>query len=270
MSKSPLRFFLLVFALSVPFWVLGAATENRSTGLPVNIPISAQMACCPLLAALILLHRESRFTGVWHILRSTIDHRCITRRISYIPIILIMPLVMLLSYGIMRLLGRPMPDPEIPWLAIPVFMVVFFAAAMGEEAGWMGYAFGPLRERWNAITTSLVLGTIWAVWHIVPLIQAHHAKEWIAWQCVGTIARRVLIVWLYLNTGKGVLAAVLVHATDNVSVFVFPNYGSSYDPAVTGLIVLVLAALVTWLWTPKTMAGFRFLHRPVTDQPVRA
>jgi hypothetical protein len=49
-----------------------------------------------------------------------------------------------------------------------------------------------------------------------------------------------------------------MHATDNVSFALFPSFGSHYDPAVIAPITIAAAALVAYLWGPKTLAGFRF------------
>ena len=93
----------------------------------------------------------------------------------------------------------------------------------------------------------------------MPDLQNHHGLGWIAWQRgVYDVALRVLIVWLYNNTGGSVLAAILFHATDNVSVSLFPNAGSHYDPAVTGTITAITAAIVVLLWGRKTLARYRY------------
>lgn len=47
-----LSFFLLVFALSVPFWVIGAATGVE---LLPGLPVAGLMAFCPAIAASILV-----------------------------------------------------------------------------------------------------------------------------------------------------------------------------------------------------------------------
>jgi hypothetical protein len=47
-NGSPLVFFLLVLALSLPFWLLGAVTEAR---LLPGLPVSALMFVCPATAA---------------------------------------------------------------------------------------------------------------------------------------------------------------------------------------------------------------------------
>lgn len=44
--RSPLKFFVLVFALSVPFWIAGAVTSAR---LLPGLPVSALALVCPML-----------------------------------------------------------------------------------------------------------------------------------------------------------------------------------------------------------------------------
>ena len=38
----------------------------------------------------------------------------------------------------------------------------------------------------------------------------------------------------------------------------FPIYDSYYDPRITGLIVAVVAAIVTVVWGPRTLAWYRY------------
>jgi membrane protease YdiL (CAAX protease family)/general stress protein 26 len=256
-GRSPLRFFLLVFALAVPFWLLGALAGN-GLPLPTNLPVSALQAVCPLLAALILVHREDRRRGVRRLLHRIVDYRRIRPRIWYVPIMLLVPVIYLLSYAVMRLMGQALPELHIRLLTIPVLLVVFFVAAVGEEGGWTGYAVDPMQARWSSLTAGIILGLVWGALHVVPDLQADRSLEWIAWQRgVYDVGLRILLVWLYNNTGKGVLAAVLAHDTDNVSVSLFPNDGSHYDPAVTGTITAVIAAIVTLLWGATTLARYR-------------
>jgi hypothetical protein len=38
---------------------------------------------------------------------------------------------------------------------------------------------------------------VWAVWHVIPLLSALRSLAFIAWWSLGTVALRVVIVWLY-------------------------------------------------------------------------
>jgi hypothetical protein len=112
---------------------------------------------------------------------------------------------------------------------------------------------------------ALIVGLVWALWHVVPDLQAHHTLTWIAWQRLYTMALRILIVWLFSNTGKSVSAAAVFHATDNTCFILFPNYGSHYDPMFTCLITAFTAAPVVLMWGPQTLARFRVV--PLGKQP---
>jgi uncharacterized protein len=251
-----LKFYLLLIALSIPFWVLGALAERLSKYLPMNLPLSALMAFCPMITVFILVHKEEKIGGINRLLKRIFDPKRIKRKIWYVPIFLIMPLFMLLTYGVMRLIGRPLPEPEIALWSIPILFVVFLLPAIGEEIGWMGYAAEPMLSRWSALKTSLILGAIWGIWHIIPYVQMGKSFNWILWQCITSIFLRVIIVWLYNNNGKSVLAAILFHTMINVSNTLFPNNSSHYDPSVTGPIAAIAAMLITLLWGSKKLSRY--------------
>jgi membrane protease YdiL (CAAX protease family) len=253
-KRSPLKFFLLVFTLSIPLWLIGAVIPLQ---LLPGLPVSSLMAFCPLIAASILVYRENKTIGVTELLTRSFDYRRIRAKVWYVPTVLLMPAIAVLAYGLMRLLRLPLPVPKFPGVAALVMFLAFFIAALGEEVGWSGYAIDPLQNRWDALQASILLGLVWAAWHIVPFAQAGRSPTWIAWQCLNLVASRVLLVWLYNNTGKSVFAAALCHAMVNVSWQLFPNYGSHYDPRITGLITAFAAVIVTVMWGPRRLTRNR-------------
>jgi membrane protease YdiL (CAAX protease family) len=247
MDRSPLTFFLLVFALSIPFWLIQ----------PPDWPISVSVGA-PLLVALILVYSQERGgRGVRRLLSRVFDQWRIWSKIWYVPIIFLMPLLYLLSYLGMRLLGLKVSGRTAPFLLVPLLFVLFFILAIGEEVGWMGYAVDPMQDQWSALTTSIILGLVTAIWHFVPLIQMGRTLIWIAWWALGSISIRILTVWLYNSTGRSLFAAIVFHAMNNLSIAMFPNYGSHWNPAVAEVITAVAAVIVTFIWGPKTLNRYR-------------
>lgn len=236
-----LTFFALVFVLCIPFWLLGAIDPIQ---LLPGLPLSALGAFTPALAALILSYRSDRLAGVLQLLKRSFDLNHVRNKGWYLLVILINPLIAILAYGMLRGLGRPLRVPNLLQLAGFAMFVAFFIAALGEELGWTGYATEPLLRRWGTLTASLLLGVVWAAVHFIPLLQAHRSVEWIAWWCLGTIAFRMIMIWLYVHAGKSVFAATLFHAMINLCWQLFPNHGSFYDPQVFGLITLVFAIII--------------------------
>lgn len=133
--RSPLKFFALVIGLSVPFWLLGVATDVQ---LMPGLSVSVLMAFCPAAAALILVHRENKAEGITALLRRSLDFRRITARRWYVPILLLMPSISIVAYGLMRWVGMPLPAPQISVLPTMLMSVAFFAGAVGED--WDGQA----------------------------------------------------------------------------------------------------------------------------------
>lgn len=260
LKRQPFKFFLLIFVLSVPLWLIG----GQPLPLPINLPVSAFIFTCPLIAASILVYGENKLDGLKQLLKRTLDYRKIKPKIWYLPILFLMPAIMLLSYLAMRLIERPLPEPQIPFLEIPLFFALFFIPAVCEEAGWMGYAFEPIQNKVGASRAGILIGFVWGMWHFIGwYFQTHNTLTWTAGQFISTVALRIIIVWLYNNTGKSVFAAVLFHDMMNVSEFLFPNYGSHYDPVITGVITAIVTVFVTFLWGPKTLARFRYARSGV-------
>jgi membrane protease YdiL (CAAX protease family) len=248
--RSPTKFFILVFVFSIPFYLLGG--ESAVQILP-GIPISALAFVAPVGVASYLVFRENGTKGVRHLLRRSYDFDKIHNKLWYIPIFFTMPAALVLSYIVMRWMGISIPLPQVNIVAALVMFIVFFIEALGEELGWMGYAIDPMQARSNALIASLLLGLVWAMWHLILLIQTDRSPQWIAWWTLGTVSQRVLIVWIYNNTGKSVFSAAVVHATGNLSWQLFPISGSYYDPRITGLIITMAALVVTVIYGPKKL-----------------
>lgn len=237
--------------LTIPFWVLGTI---RPIELLPGLPISALGAFIPALAALILTYKNDRLPGVLQLIGRSFDFKRVENKGWFLAAILITPTVAVLAYVIMRASGELLPNPAPFTLVIFPMFVLFFISALGEEIGWAGYATEPLQRRWGALTASVWLGLVWAVWHYISLMQAHRSPEWIAWWSLHTIALRIIITWLYNRAGKSVFVAAVFHAMINLSWQLFPNNGSLYNPRVFGLITLCFAIvfLVAERFLPKS------------------
>jgi uncharacterized protein len=262
-NKSPLKFFLLVFLLSIPFWILGAVTRDLTEILPIKLPISALMTFCPLLAAAILVYKEQKIHGVKELLKLSFDFQKIKDKRWYIPVVFLMPTIAALSYLYLKLTGEIRPEPPTPFLSAVIFFFVFFIGAIGEEVGWSGYVTDPLQNQYGAFKASVIIGFIWAIWHIIPYSQAHQTPIWIFWQCLGTVFLRTIMVWIFNNTNKSVFAMILFHTMINISPYLFPNNGSHYDPFIFAVLLAITAITITWLWGTETLGKYRFSQRVI-------
>ena len=149
-KRTPLKFFALVYALSIPFWVLGYFAADLTKILPIKLPISALMTFCPLIAAIMLVHKEQKMKGVKELLKQSFDYKKIKDKRWYLPVVFLMPVVALLSYWYMKLTGEIPPAPQMSLLSVTIFFFVYFIGAIGEEIGWSGYLIGPMQHQYGA------------------------------------------------------------------------------------------------------------------------
>ena len=151
-----------------------------------------------------------------------------------------------------------LPDPQVAVLYVVIFFFVYFIGSVGEEIGWSGYIIEPLQNKYGALKASIIIGIVWAVWHIIPYYQAHQTTGWIVWQCIGTVFLRIIMVWIFNNTGKSVFAIVLFHTMINISPYLIPNYGSQYNPFIFAVLLIITTVIITFLWGTKTLADYRY------------
>ncbi len=234
-------FFILVFVLSIPFWILGFVQPVQ---LLPGLPISSLGVFAPTLAAFILTWIQDGFTSALHLFQRAFDFKRIKNKWWYLAVILINPAITVVTFMIMRLAGESLPNPALLSASIIPLFAVFFIAALGEEIGWTGYATAPLQQRLGSIPTGILLGSIWAIWHFIPLIQVQRSAEWIAWWSLGTISLRMIMVWLFNHTNQSVFSAALFHAMINLCWQLFPYNGSYFDPRVFGLVSFSFAVVI--------------------------
>ena len=249
-SRLPV-FFLLVFAVSIPFWVLAGVTHLQ---LMPGLSISILAGFAPMAAALIMVHRDKKSAGMLALLKRSFDYKRIQSKRWLVPVLLLMPAISLVVYGLMRWMAMPVPPAQIHLLFALLMFIAFFVLGLGEELGWSGYALDPMQARWGALGASLLLGLVGILWHLVPLFMLDRSFEWIGWWCLYALTTRIFAVWLYNNTGKSVFAAALFHATVNLAYMFFPINGSHFDMRLGGLVMAGAALLVILIWGSKTLS----------------
>ena len=97
-------------------------------------------AFTPILAASLLVYKEEGRSGVTILLKRIFDFSRITKKIWYVPVILLPFLIYFLIYIILYLIGVPLPDNiQIHFKSISFLFILFFIGAVCEEVGYMGY-----------------------------------------------------------------------------------------------------------------------------------
>ena len=264
--RSLLGFCLLEFVLSVPFW--GISVLANAGVIPDFVMFRAAWSLTPMMAASILVYRESKAVGVKALFRRIVDYQRITSPIWYLPLFLLGPSVIFVQYGLALWSGLSVPPPHLT-LLVPFSFVGFFLIVYGEELGWTAYAVDALQESRSAFVSGMLVGIMWATFHAPVWYLAGMSLQWCAWQGVFVVALRVLMVWVYDNMGRSLFAMDLLHPGFFVWWYLWPVTGTGlsmptfYDPRNLALTTTAAVVLVTFLWGPKTLAQFRWARAAV-------
>ncbi len=103
------------------------------------------------------------------------------------------------------------------------FFVVFFGVALPEEIGWRGFALPRMQPRYGPLWGTLLLGVLWAFWHLLYFITPNHGGG------PGTslttslinfsifflivVAFAIIFTWVFNHTRGSVFISNLMHAS---------------------------------------------------------
>ena len=124
---------------------------------------------------------------------------------------------------------------------LPALALALFLGPI-EEFGWRGLALPLLQRKFAPIWAGLILGVIWAIWHIPSFLMSGTPQSaWAFWPFFfGIIAISVIQTPLF-NVSKGsLLIAILYHF--QMMNPIFPD-GQPYDI----FIFIIIAAIIVWL-----------------------
>jgi len=198
-------FFPLAFLLSWYPWLLSFLGVKASGINPLGV----------LAAALIVAGVGGGWSGVKSLLLRIVHVRFGLR---WYAVALSLPVLFVgLALALNVAAGAPPPTSE-AWARWPEivdrFIFGFLFVGLGEEPGWRGFALPELMRRRSALAAALVLGAVWALWHM-PLFGSEFAWNLVPAFLLSVFAGSIVTAWLFNSTGRSVFVTMLMHAEIN-------------------------------------------------------
>ncbi len=153
---------------------------------------------------------------------------------------------------------------------LPMFIVFFIVAGIGQELGWTGFLTPRLQARFSALTSCAIRAILVAIWHLplllysgrqIPALAEFPYSEWIAQKgLLVALAAMILLfmlpwsiffTWMFNNTGGSLLLVAVLHGSEiwvaywMLSTGINPNnldnyWGYGALMALTGIIIVIL------------------------------
>jgi membrane protease YdiL (CAAX protease family) len=233
-SRPALAYFLLTFVIS---WICAFAVAAphlfRHESLPrlTGILMFPAMLLGPCVSSFAMTFFLDGKTGIRDLFA-----RMTRWRLSlpwYVLLFLPPTLVLLVLYSLRAFISQVYAPNRF-------FIGILFGIPAGilEEIGWTGFAFPKLVLHRSALSSSLILGVLWSLWHL-PVINflgtiTPHGPYWLPFFLAfafAMTAMRVIICWAYTHT-QSILLAQLLHISSTASLVIFSptNVSGAQEP----------------------------------------
>lgn len=214
--------YVFAWAWSLPVAFAGETVE-QGQGWPTHVP--ALLA--PLLAAFVVVGFTEGRAGTADLVGRIGRWRFSSK---WWLVVVSPALVLGLTLAGLALAGQDLPAwgdfSEFSGLpsygVISTLFLVFVLNGLGEEVGWRGYLQDRLQRRFNALSSTLIVAGIWAVWHtpfffILSTYSGFTAMTLVMFP-LGLASGAIVLTWLYNRTGRSILAVALWHTLYNMAV----------------------------------------------------
>lgn len=232
-ARKAVPYFALTFSISwagalalVAPRLLAGEPIPKFTGL-MMFPI---MLLGPALSGIALTAKSGGVAGV----RAMFRRMLAPFRPRWLLALLIPPTAIATVLGVFTMAVSPAYTPNRFLIGFAFGLIAGFV----EEIGWTGYAFPALQRSQSPIRAAILLGVLWSLWHL-PVADylgavTPHGTRWaayfMAFAAVMT-AMRVLICWVYANTGSLLLAQLLHACSTGALVILSPPHVTAAQEA---------------------------------------
>lgn len=250
-------YIVITFVWSWGFWIPTALIAQGLLVVPalesfLTSPFNPA-AWGPFIAAFIVTYRTAGMAGVKELVKRGVAFRF--RLVWYLAIFLLFPILIGGSLIVAVLMGGSVPPSEALTnpLVVPIaFLFIFFLGGpLQEEFGWRGILQDGLQRRMNLLTSSVIVGFVWGIWHLpvfyIPGDTVYYDRP--IWGLVlTTVLISVLFTWIYNGTGRSIFAVMLFHTMFNLSHYVFPALESDLAGTILWFVQGAAVAVVVFFW----------------------
>ena len=272
--SSPWVYFVSTLTLSWVFTIPIALSGESLDQSPVLMVLYALGGLGPAVSAISLTYLTQDSDGRRDYWWRIVDIRRIPLK-WYAVILLTVPTITALAALVDKLLGGQgiMLEEAARFLDNPLSLLPFtlFTLLFGplpEEIGWRGYALDRLQSRWSALVSSLILGSVWAIWHLPQFFirGTYQHNLGFGWPpsfwtfALNIVFQSLLYTWIYNNTSRSTLSAILLHFMTN---YIGELFGLSNRAEMFALGLWFIAAILIVVdWESGTLRLNTSLYSP--------
>jgi membrane protease YdiL (CAAX protease family) len=247
-------FFALTFGIAwgIPglALLLSALTGAFEASLEEFSPLSYLAIWSPAIAAFTVIGVTQGWAGIRAYARRLLHWR--VGWVWWTAVLLGVPLMSLMASALMSAIGQPGLVVPTAWGAFLMSSLLKGTEGPFEELGWRGYALPLLQRRFSGWQSAIVLGFVWALWHVPAFFVASVMTGALEGELavvllrffVGTIATSIIMTAVYNGTGGSIPLVFIYHWLMNLPYPWEARAGISLMQDVVGVVVAVVLVIV--------------------------
>lgn len=259
--KQLITYFSLAYFIS---WLIWLPLYGQAFGLN-NLPVlpyhHAIGGLGPLLASFITTWIYQKKEGINRLIKSCLK----VRPFMYLVIALFSPFLLAFIAACINYFidGSPIDlagvftskeFPQFDLLTFFIYNVIFFG--FGEEVGWRGFALPRFQEKFNALTSSIILTVFWAFWHwplflYRPGYTAMDISGIFGW-FFSLLTGSILLTWLYNSSRASILVCAIFHST--IDIAFTANFADKNIVNYMGFLITIWGISTIILFKPKNLS----------------
>jgi membrane protease YdiL (CAAX protease family) len=251
-----LGFFILANLLS---WIVGIPLALEAQGIgKAFIPFSMHYlyAFGPALAAVIMTLLTSGWQGIKELFGRVFKWRIKSTWwvVAFSPLwlfglIVIIQRLITNEWLDLNLLGQVKFLPQLNIFAALFLWVLTFG--LGEEIGWRGYALPRMQKDRSALSASLILTVLWAIWHWPMFFYVLDFSFIVGW-LISLAAGTIVFTWIYNSSQGSVLMLILWHGFFDF--ITASKAGEGLAAIILSALVMTWAVIVIFVYKPKNLS----------------
>jgi membrane protease YdiL (CAAX protease family) len=215
-------------------WTCFVVADRGGDGL--RLPLMLLGSFMPSLVAIALTARAAGRPGVRELLARLLQWRVGLRWYVFaLTFLAVVKLAVAVAYRATTGGWPRFGEHSVPTILVAIVVSGIVGGPLGEEIGWRGYALPRLTQRWGLAPASVLLGVVWACWHL-PLFflaglttYSDQLGQSFPTYLLQVTAFSVAIAWLMGNTRGSLLLAVLMHSAINQTKDIVPSKVAGAD-----------------------------------------
>jgi membrane protease YdiL (CAAX protease family) len=278
------RYPLVSFSILALALGTGTVTLVVQGILPANVALASSLSAS--IAGIIMIAVEDGRAGLNKMLKQLLIWRV---GIGYwlFALLFLVPAILLGSIANPLFNGDPLSisKMDLALEILPMFIIFFIVAGLGQELGWTGYLIPRLQARFNALTSCVIRAFLGGLWHLPLLFYSRYQHPaladfpyggWIAEKgflvTVGALTLMFLLPWsilsswIFNNTRGSLLLVAVLHGSEiwvafwMLSAGINPNNINNYWGYGTVMVMIATIIVITTGWQNLSRKYKRIVH----------